>query len=46
MSKSRGNTVTPDDYIEKYGSDVFRMYLALALHTLKAARGVMRVSRP
>ena len=28
MSKSRGNTVTPDDYIEKYGSDVFRMYLA------------------
>ncbi len=28
MSKSRGNTVTPDEYIEKYGSDVFRMYLA------------------
>lgn len=28
MSKSRGNTVTPDEYIGKYGSDVFRMYLA------------------
>jgi len=27
MSKSRGNTVMPDDYIEKYGSDVFRTYL-------------------
>lgn len=28
MSKSRGNTVLPDEYIQKYGSDVFRMYLA------------------
>jgi leucyl-tRNA synthetase len=28
MSKSRGNTVLPDEYISKYGSDVFRMYLA------------------
>ncbi len=28
MSKSRGNTVLPDEYIKKYGSDVFRMYLA------------------
>ena len=27
MSKSRGNTISPDDYIEQYGSDVFRMYL-------------------
>ena len=27
MSKSKGNTVSPDEYIEKYGSDVFRMYL-------------------
>ena len=27
MSKSRGNTVSPDDYINKYGSDVFRTYL-------------------
>ena len=28
MSKSRGNTASPDTYIEEYGSDVFRMYLA------------------
>ncbi len=28
MSKSRGNTVNPDEYIQKFGSDVFRMYLA------------------
>jgi leucyl-tRNA synthetase len=27
MSKSRGNTISPDDYIKEYGSDVFRMYL-------------------
>lgn len=27
MSKSKGNTICPDDYIIKYGSDVFRMYL-------------------
>jgi leucyl-tRNA synthetase len=27
MSKSKGNVVSPDDFIEKYGSDVFRMYL-------------------
>jgi leucyl-tRNA synthetase len=28
MSKSKGNTVSPDGYIEQYGSDVFRLYLA------------------
>ena len=27
MSKSKGNTVSPDTYIDKYGADVFRMYL-------------------
>ncbi len=27
MSKSRGNTISPDYYIRQYGSDVFRMYL-------------------
>ncbi|MBI5152230.1 leucine--tRNA ligase, partial [Candidatus Peregrinibacteria bacterium] len=27
MSKSKGNVVSPDTFIEKYGSDVFRMYL-------------------
>ena len=28
MSKTRGNTVAPDDYVLRYGSDVFRTYLA------------------
>jgi leucyl-tRNA synthetase len=27
MSKSKGNTINPDDYIKNHGSDVFRMYL-------------------
>ncbi|MDI6604904.1 MAG: leucine--tRNA ligase [Thermoanaerobacteraceae bacterium] len=27
MSKSKGNTISPDEYIDEYGSDVFRMYL-------------------
>ncbi len=27
MSKSKGNVVSPDSFVEKHGSDVFRMYL-------------------
>ena len=27
MSKSKGNTVAPDEFIDKYGSDTFRIYL-------------------
>ena len=27
MSKSKGNTVSPDEFIEQYGSDTFRCYL-------------------
>ena len=27
MSKSKGNTISPDTFISQYGADVFRMYL-------------------
>ena len=27
MSKSKGNVVNPDDYINKYGADALRAYL-------------------
>ena len=27
MSKSRGNVITPDDYVQTYGADVVRIYL-------------------
>lgn len=27
MSKSKGNTISPDTYIQEFGADVFRMYL-------------------
>ena len=27
MSKSRGNVISPDDYVKTYGSDIFRLYL-------------------
>ena len=27
MSKSKGNTVAPDDFVDSYGSDTFRCYL-------------------
>lgn len=27
MSKSKGNVVSPDEFVQKFGSDVFRMYL-------------------
>ena len=27
MSKSRGNVISPDDYVKEYGSDTFRLFL-------------------
>jgi leucyl-tRNA synthetase len=30
MSKSRGNVVNPDDYLDAYGADVFRAYVMFA----------------
>ena len=32
MSKSRGNVVSPDIYIDEYGSDVFRCYLGFGFN--------------
>lgn len=32
MSKSKGNTISPDVYVRKYGSDIFRMYLGFGFN--------------
>ena len=39
MSKSRGNVVSPTLTLEKYGTDIFRLYLMFGFHTSKAGRG-------
>ena len=35
MSKSRGNVVSPDTYIDEYGADVFRTYLAFGFNYIE-----------
>lgn len=35
MSKSKGNTVSPDVYIDAYGADVFRLYLMFGFDYVK-----------
>ena len=35
MSKSRGNVASPDDFIQVYGSDVFRVYLGFGFNYIE-----------
>ncbi len=42
MSKSRGNVVNPDEYVERWGADAFRTYLMF----LGSVRGGRRLPRP
>ncbi len=49
MSKSKGNVVSPDEFVEKFGSDVFRMYLMFMGPYTEGGdwndRGIMGVAR-
>lgn len=49
MSKSKGNTVSPDSYIDAYGSDVFRLYLQFGFNYLEGGpwseEGIKAVAR-
>lgn len=49
MSKSRGNIVNPDDYIEKYGTDTLRCYLMFCGRFMQGGdfqdRGIEGISR-
>ncbi len=49
MSKSRGNVISPDEYIEKFGSDVFRTYLGFGFSYIEGGpwndEGVRAVSK-
>ena len=49
MSKSRGNVVSPDEYIDVYGSDVFRLYLMFGFNYIEGGAwnddGIKAISR-
>lgn len=49
MSKSKGNTISPDTYIQQYGADVFRMYLMFGFSYVEGGAwsddGIKSVSR-
>ncbi|MBU0981734.1 leucine--tRNA ligase [Patescibacteria group bacterium] len=49
MSKSKGNVVSPDEFVSEFGSDVFRMYLMFMGPFTEGGdwndRGIMGVSR-
>lgn len=49
MSKSKGNTVSPDEYIDQFGSDVFRTYLMFGFKYIEGGpwdgNGVKAISK-
>jgi leucyl-tRNA synthetase len=49
MSKSKGNTVSPDEYVEEFGSDTFRMYLMFGFNFVEGGawddNGIKAISR-
>ncbi|NKF07494.1 leucine--tRNA ligase [Clostridium gasigenes] len=49
MSKSKGNTISPDSYIKEYGADVFRVYLMFGFSYVEGGAwsddGIKSVSR-
>lgn len=49
MSKSKGNTISPDSYIKEYGADVFRMYLMFGFSYIEGGAwsddGIKSISR-
>ena len=49
MSKSRGNVVSPDEFVEKYGSDIFRMYLMFCFSYVEGGAwntdGILAINR-
>ncbi|HYF84319.1 MAG TPA: leucine--tRNA ligase [Clostridia bacterium] len=49
MSKTRGNVVSPDTYIDEFGSDVFRLYLCFGFNYIDGGPwnddGIKAISR-